>query len=111
MGHHFAMAYAFAAAYGVAPLLHKLRQVGIVNPVKWMEKNWVVSQYLKDPAWAVLEIFDAITPAIASTHTADEVRRWFELAGCDDITVTPWCPTSLSARRASQGAGRRPKAA
>ena len=36
----------------------------------YMERNWVVSLWLKDAQWRVLDTFDAITPAIATTHSS-----------------------------------------
>jgi hypothetical protein len=45
-------------------------------------------------------MYDAITPSIATTHGADELKAWFDAAGCRDITPTPWGATSAVAIRA-----------
>lgn len=100
-GYRFATAYAYAAAYGVAPLLRQLKKLGFGKQVTFIERQWLVSLYLKDVRWRVLDTFDAITPEIASTHTTDEVSAWLRQAHCDDVRVTPWCATSVTGRRAA----------
>jgi hypothetical protein len=69
--------------------------------MNYIERNWLVSLYLKDARWRLLDTFDAITPAIASTHTTEEVSQWLLHSHCRDVHVTPWCSTSLTGRRAS----------
>ncbi|MDB5329060.1 MAG: Methyltransferase type 11 [Phycisphaerales bacterium] len=98
-GYRFAMAYSYFAAYALAPFVRKAKQFGLRRPMQFVERNWLVSLYLKDARWRVLDTFDAITPEIASTHTAEEVREWLEKAHCREVRMTPWCPTSLSGGR------------
>jgi SAM-dependent methyltransferase len=100
-GYGAAMGYAHLAAYVIAPLLRSLKQMGLRKPMNYVERHLLVSLYLKDVRWRVLDTFDAITPQIASTHTTEEVAGWLEQARCRDVRVTPWCPTSLSAQRAA----------
>lgn len=101
VGYRFALAYSYVAAYVLAPLMREMKQLGLRDIVRWIERNALVSLWLKDVRWRLLDTFDAITPAIASTHTTAEVREWFERAGCGRISTTAWCPTSLAAVRRS----------
>jgi SAM-dependent methyltransferase len=102
VGYAFATAYAHFAAYVAAPILQKLKAMGAWHLVQYIERNLLVCLRLKDARWRVLDVFDAITPTIASTHTPEEVRSWLENAGCGDVRTTYWCPTSFAARRAAQ---------
>jgi SAM-dependent methyltransferase len=102
IGYRFALAYAYFAAYVLAPALQLAKRMGMWSAVQSIERNLLVCLRLKDPRWRVLDVFDAITPQIASTHTPDEVHGWMERAGCSDIRTTYWCPTSFAARRAAQ---------
>jgi len=52
---------------------------------------------IPDVRWRVLDVFDAITPAHASTHTESEVHQWMTRAGCRDVRTTNWCSTSATA--------------
>ncbi len=108
VGYRFALAYSYVAAFVLAPLMRAAKQNGMRRVAAWIEQNLLVSLWLKDVRWRLLDTFDAITPAIATTHTNDEVRGWFERAGCTGVLTTPWCPTSLrGARRAAVSAARR----
>jgi SAM-dependent methyltransferase len=102
IGYAFATAYARLAAYGIAPILQQIKKFEWWKTVQYIERHLLVCVRLKDPRWRVLDIFDAITPTIATTHTPDEVRDWLVQAGCNDIRTTYWCPTSFAARRAAQ---------
>jgi SAM-dependent methyltransferase len=102
IGYAFATAYAYASAYGIAPILQKLKEFGWWKTVQYIERNLLVCVRLRDPRWRLLDIFDAITPQIATTHTPEEVRGWLEQAGCNDVRTTYWCPTSFAGRRAIQ---------
>jgi hypothetical protein len=107
VGYRFALAYSYFAAFILAPLIRMAKQNGLRKAATWIERNWLVSLWLKDVRWRLLDTFDAITPAIASTHTEDQVRGWFERAGCRNVVHTPWCPTSLrGTRRAASKAMR-----
>jgi SAM-dependent methyltransferase len=102
VGYRFALAYSYFAAYVLAPTLRYAKRNGLRNLAARIERDLLVSLWLKDARWRLLDTFDAITPAIASTHTADEVADWFRQAGCEDVRSTPWCPTSLTAIRSAE---------
>jgi SAM-dependent methyltransferase len=100
LGFRPALWYSFLSAYVFTPLFRKLRKIpGLRHLLRHVEKNWLVCLDLPDPRWRVLDIFDAVTPEIASTHTAKEVDDWLRTAGCQNIKATPWCSTSFSATR------------
>ena len=93
-GYRFALAYSYLAAYVLAPLLIEARRRGFKDAADHLEKNWLVALRLKDPRWRALDVFDAITPEIATTHTQDEVAEWMHAAGITGVRRTAWCETS-----------------
>jgi SAM-dependent methyltransferase len=94
-----ALVYSYLSAYVIAPVFQALKHVGLRRLVEHAERNWVVSLWLNDAQWRVLDTFDAITPWIATTHTEDEVAEWFAAAGCERVRSTAWCETSAVAVR------------
>lgn len=102
LGYRFALAYSQFAADHLAPASQWLRFQGMKPLVRFIERHLLVSLSLPDARWRLLDVFDAITPDIASTHTSDEVQSWFEDAGCVGVRQTPWCPTSFAARKRVQ---------
>ena len=95
-----ALWYSFFSAYFLTPLFRKLKKIpGLRQVLRFGERHWFVCLDLPDARWRVLDIFDAITPAIATTHTGAEVDQWLQSAGCEQITLTPWCTTSFAAQR------------
>jgi hypothetical protein len=63
--------------------------------VKKLEGEILPLLDLPDARWRVLDLYDAITPAIATTHTEEAVRGWMTTAGCEELRTTDWCQTSL----------------
>jgi hypothetical protein len=94
-----ALVYSYLAAYLIAPVFRALKAAGLRRLVEYAERNWVVSLWLKDGQWRVLDTFDAITPHIATTHTESEVAEWMAAAGCDAVRRTEWCATSAVGTR------------
>ena len=95
-GYRAAIAYAHLSAHFLSPLMAVMRYVpGLSQFVRYVERNWLVILRLPDARWSVLDIFDAITPSIASAHTGDEVRTWMTRANCVNTRTTAWCETSL----------------
>jgi SAM-dependent methyltransferase len=92
--------YAYFAAYVLHYPLALARRIPIVRRFGYyFTKYLCVYLPLPDPRWRVLDVFDAITPTFASTHTSDEVRAWFEQAGCAEIRQTRWGATSFVGRK------------
>ena len=96
VGYGFAMGWSQFAARVVAPALTELRRAGHRKLTDYVERELLVALRLKDARWRVLDVFDAITPEMASTHTTEEVLAWMAAAGLGDARVTPWCPTSAA---------------
>lgn len=98
-----AVAYAQFAAYVLHPALTYLRRVPRVGSrlARHIAREWLVAVHLPDVRWRVLDVFDAITPAYASTHTPDEVLQWFEGAGCEEVRRTRAKGVSFAAKRSS----------
>lgn len=91
--------YAYFAAYFLHELLRLPRRVPVVRRLALYLTQYLLPYLpLPDGRWRVLDVFDGITPEFASTHTADEVRGWFERAGCTDIRPTNWGSTSFVGR-------------
>ena len=91
-----ALLYAYLAAYGIAPAFRFLKAWGLRRAVEHVERNWVVSLWLGDAQWRVLDTCDAITPQIATTHEEGEVAEWLTAAGCESVRRTAWCATSAT---------------
>lgn len=96
-GYGPALGYAWFSAGVVSPVLQRMKRwPGMKRAVEAVERNWVVSLGLKDRRWRFLDIFDAITPAIASTHEEGELIEWMREAGCGDARRTAFCATSAA---------------
>lgn len=101
LGYRPALGYVYLSAYVLAPLMHAGKRIrGLARLIKYVEREWLVSLYLPDIRWRLLDTFDAITPPIATTHTGDEVREWMYNAGCRNIRTTGWCKTSVAGVKA-----------
>jgi SAM-dependent methyltransferase len=99
-GYRPALWYSRVSAYLLAPLCGLgWRLPGIRRLVEWIERDWLVVVHLPDARWRFLDVFDAITPSLASTHTEEEVREWFSAAGCAELKRMDWCETSLTGQR------------
>jgi SAM-dependent methyltransferase len=94
VGYRFALAYSYFSAFALAPAMRAAKENGLHRLVRTIERNWLVCLRLKDPRWRLLDVFDAITPEMATTHTEAEVAAWMRAAGFENLRRTPWCPTS-----------------
>ncbi len=96
LGYKPAIFYSLFSAYVFSPLISKTKHIaGIRGLFYRLERNWLPALAIPDAQWRVLDIFDAITPTIATTHSGDEVRAWMVEAGCTNIHATKWGTTSL----------------
>ena len=88
--------YSTITAYALTEPLLAVRK--ICHPLgEWIMRQWLPILPIPDRRWRVLDLFDAITPEHASTHTAEEVAQWMRAARLTAITQTPWCATSWKA--------------
>jgi SAM-dependent methyltransferase len=77
--------------YGTIPLygLHKvLRKIPLAGrPLSGAIRYLIPMSFNADPQWRVLDTFDWYSPWYQSKHTYEEVFRWFESCGLQDLTV------------------------
>ncbi len=77
--------------YGVVPLygIHKvLRKIPLVGrPASGALAYAIPMAFHPDPKWRILDTFDWYSPWYQSKHTYEEVFRWFESCGLDDLRV------------------------
>ncbi len=85
-----ALGYAYFDAYFLYYVLETVRKFPFLGGkfAKFIEMYFLVNVPIPDVRWRILDTFDAITPKIASTHTPEEVRGWFESAGLKNIRQT-----------------------
>lgn len=85
-----ALLYSYFSAYLLYPFLELVRKIPVLGyyTARCVEKFVLVNVQLPDVNWRVLDVFDAITPEIASTHTAKEVTDWLTSAKLSNIKQT-----------------------
>jgi len=92
----------YKLCYGVIPLygVHQvLRKIPLVGRPASAVIAWVVPMsFNKDPEWRVLDTFDWYSPWYQSKHSYEEVFRWFESCGLEDLRVEGE-PISVNGRR------------
>ncbi len=94
LGNKPALAYSYFSAYVLYPVFSRLRKSARgARLVDYLENNMLVNVSIPDAKWRVLDVFDAITPLFASTHTSEEVESWFHNANCHSLSPRPWGPT------------------
>ena len=102
-GNSPATAYSYFSAYVLYSIFSRVRRRPRgARLIDYLEERFLVNVYIPDARWRVLDVFDAITPAFASTHTGAEVRSWFTAADCREITEMPWGSTVFTARKRSR---------
>jgi len=94
LGNTPAVAYSYFSAYFIYHVFRQIRKTRLGQGlVAYLEKYLLVNVNLPDPKWRALDVFDAITPLYASTHTGEEVRSWFIQSNCYDASQMPWGET------------------
>lgn len=92
----------YKLCYGVIPLygVHQvLRKIPLVGRPASSVTAWVIPMsFNKDAEWRVLDTFDWYSPWYQSKHSYEEVFRWFESCGLEDLRVAEE-PISVSGRR------------
>jgi SAM-dependent methyltransferase/uncharacterized protein YbaR (Trm112 family) len=101
-GYRPALVYSHFSARVLAPLFKVCQRFpGLRRVADWLGSQWLPWLYIPDVRWRVLDTFDGITPAYASTHVEQEVHQWMQESGCVDVHTTPWCSTSATGRVAA----------
>jgi SAM-dependent methyltransferase len=90
--------------YGVVPLygIHRmLRRIPLVGrPASGLLAYLIPMAFHPDRSWRILDTFDWYSPWYQSKHTYEEVFRWFESCGLQDLRVIEQ-PISVQGRRPS----------
>lgn len=92
--------YANFSAHFLAPFFLFLQRFHLAGIARFLEEQWLPCLYIPDMRWRVCDIFDGITPEIASTHTRAEVTKWMKKAGCRDFTFPNWGDTAITGIKA-----------
>jgi SAM-dependent methyltransferase len=90
------LCYGVIPLYGVHRVLRKIPVVG--RTVSGALAYAIPMAFHKDPRWRVLDTFDWYSPWYQSKHTYEEVFRWFEDCGLEDLRVILQ-PVSVSGRK------------
>ena len=88
--------YGAVPLYGVHSVLRKIPLLG--RPTSGLLAYAVPFAFNADPKWCVLDTFDWYSPWYQSKHTYEEVFRWFEDSGLEDLHVILQ-PISVSGRK------------
>jgi SAM-dependent methyltransferase len=100
LGYRPALAYAWFSALMLGPLAIWGQHVPILRRVlACLWRFGLVVVPLPDYRWRLLDAFDAITPTIATSHTAEEVEAWMKAADCVQVGPRPWGSTSFRGLR------------
>ena len=99
-GNRPAIFYSYFSAYFIYYALNILKKLPLRHPLAHLIRKYVfVTVYIPDAKWRTLDIFDAITPSYASTHTGKEIAQWFKDARIRNLTQTKWSSTSFRGRK------------
>jgi len=79
------LCYAVIPLYGIHQVLRKIPLVG--KPTSAALALLIPMAFNKDAKWRVLDTFDWYSPWYQSKHTYEEVFRWFESCGLEDLRV------------------------
>lgn len=92
----YKLCYGVVPLYGVHQVLRKIPLVG--KPASGVAAWLIPMSFNKDPEWRVLDTFDWYSPWYQSKHSYEEVFRWFESCGLEDLHVAEE-PISVNGRR------------
>jgi 2-polyprenyl-3-methyl-5-hydroxy-6-metoxy-1,4-benzoquinol methylase/uncharacterized protein YbaR (Trm112 family) len=99
---HMPQKMLYNLCYGVVPLygLHQvLKKVPLVGKPTSGLMAWLIPMsFNRDAEWRVLDTFDWYSPWYQSKHSYEEVFRWFESCGMEDLHVAEE-PISVHGRK------------
>jgi SAM-dependent methyltransferase len=79
------LCYLSIPLYGIHRVLRAIPVVG--RPASGLLRYMFPMSFNQDPEWRVLDTFDWYSPWYQSKHTYEEVFRWFEDCGLEDLHV------------------------
>ncbi len=95
------LCYGVVPLYGVHQVLRRIPLLG--RPASGMLAYLIPMSFDPNPEWRVLDTFDWYSPWYQSKHTYEEVFRWFEGCGLEDLRVIEQ-PIAVQGRRALSAA-------
>ncbi len=90
------LCYGVVPLYGVHQVLRKIPLIG--RPASGVLAYAIPMAFHDDRQWRVLDTFDWYSPWYQSKHTYEEVFRWFEDCGLEDLRVIQE-PISVTGRK------------
>jgi SAM-dependent methyltransferase len=90
------LCYGVVPLYGIHQVLRKIPLVG--RPASGALAYLIPMAFHRDPRWRILDTFDWYSPWYQSKHTYEEVFRWFESCGLEDLRVIEQ-PIAVQGRR------------
>jgi SAM-dependent methyltransferase len=90
------LCYGVIPLYGVHRVLRKIPLLG--RPASGALAYMIPMALNPDPKWRILDTFDWYSPWYQSKHTYEEVFRWFEDCGLEDLRVVLQ-PISVTGRK------------
>lgn len=91
-----AVCYGVVPLYGVHQILKRIPLVG--RPASGVLAYVIPMAFHPDRRWRILDTFDWYSPWYQSKHTYEEVFRWFESCGLEDLRVIEQ-PIAVQGRR------------
>jgi SAM-dependent methyltransferase len=91
-----ALCYGVVPLYGVHQVLRRIPVVG--RPASGALAYLVPMAFHRNRTWRILDTFDWYSPWYQSKHTYEEVFRWFESCGLEDLRVIEQ-PIAVQGRR------------
>jgi SAM-dependent methyltransferase len=91
-----ALCYGVVPLYGAHQVLKRIPLVG--RPASAALAYMIPMAFHKDRTWRILDTFDWYSPWYQSKHTYEEVFRWFESCGLEDLKVIEQ-PIAVQGRR------------
>lgn len=91
-----ALCYGVVPLYGTHQVLKRIPLVG--RPASAALAYMIPMAFHKDRTWRILDTFDWYSPWYQSKHTYEEVFRWFESCGLEDLKVIEQ-PIAVQGRR------------
>jgi SAM-dependent methyltransferase len=91
-----ALCYGVVPLYGIHQVLRKIPLLG--RPASSALAYLIPMAFHREAQWRILDTFDWYSPWYQSKHTYEEVFRWFESCGLEDLRVIEQ-PIAVQGRR------------
>ena len=92
----YTLCYGVVPLYGVHQVLRRIPLVG--RPASGALRYLIPMAFHRERSWRILDTFDWYSPWYQSKHTYEEVFRWFESCGLEDLRVIEQ-PIAVQGRR------------